>query len=154
MVTYYLDTSAAVKLYVSETESDWLCNLLAQTKKPMVLSSLLLRVEIRSAFARRLREGTVSASEYANMCYLFDEHRAAFYRLSALNETVVQLACSLIERHPLRAYDATHLATAVTLNTGLLKNKLSPLTFLSADTDLLKAASSEGLATDNPNQHP
>lgn len=154
MVTYYLDTSAAVKIYVPEIGSNWIRHLLVSGQRPAVLSSLLLRVEMRSAFARRLRDNTVSAADYADMCHLFDVHRAALYRLSPLSETVVQRACALVERYPLRGYDAVHLATALLLNQQLLKVSADPLTFLSADENLLKAAKAEGMATDNPNQHP
>jgi len=42
----YLDTSAAVKLYVSEVGSDWLIRLLVSERLPVILSSHLLRVEL------------------------------------------------------------------------------------------------------------
>lgn len=154
MVTYYLDTSAAVKLYVPEVGSNWLRDLLTPDQEPVVLSSLLLRVEMRSAFARRLREGTVTPDEYADMCYLFDVHRAAFYRLSPVAEMVIRRACTLVERHPLCGYDAVHLATALLLNQQLLDAGVATPIFLSADDRLNAAASAEGLAVDNPNHHP
>jgi uncharacterized protein len=39
-------------------------------------------------------------------------------------------------------------------NQQLLANKLAPLTFLSADDRLNRAAVAEGLAVDNPNDYP
>jgi predicted nucleic acid-binding protein len=42
MNTYYLDTSAAVKLYVLEAGSDWLLRLLAPERSPVVSSSHLM----------------------------------------------------------------------------------------------------------------
>jgi hypothetical protein len=39
-------------------------------------------------------------------------------------------------------------------NTTLIERGDSPLFFVSADTRLLDAARAEGLATDNPNDHP
>jgi predicted nucleic acid-binding protein len=154
MVIYYLDTSAAVKLYVPEAGSDWLHNLLDANPEPLLLSSLLLRIEMQSAFARRLREGSVTPGEYADMCHLFDVHRAARYRLSPVEGTVVQQACTSIERYPLRAYDAVHLATALLIHWQLLDAGASALVFLSADDRLIAAAATEGLAVDNPNDHP
>jgi uncharacterized protein len=65
--TYYLDTSAAVKLYVPEVGSSWLRDLLAADSAAVVLSSHLLRIELRSALARRLRECTVTQEEYRRM---------------------------------------------------------------------------------------
>jgi hypothetical protein len=46
------------------------------------------------------------------------------------------------------------LACALALNAPLLENGLPPLTFVSADNDLLAAAAVEGLPTDNPNNYP
>jgi predicted nucleic acid-binding protein len=67
MSTYYLDTSAAVKLYVSEVESDWLRLLLPANQSSIIVSSHLLRVEMWSAFTRRLREGSVTPNEHTRM---------------------------------------------------------------------------------------
>ena len=70
-------------------------------------------------------------------------------------DNVIDQANHLLERHPLRAYDAIRLGAAVTVNQQLLAaNNLAPLTFLSADDRLNQAASAEGLAVDNPNHHP
>jgi hypothetical protein len=38
--------------------------------------------------------------------------------------------------------------------TAYYKKKLPPLTFVSADEDLLEAAQAEGLPTENPNLYP
>jgi predicted nucleic acid-binding protein len=63
------------------------------------------------------------------------------------------VTCSLLERHPLRAYDAVHLATALGAQEFLDAQGYPPLTFLSADERLNRAAGDEGLAVDNPNHH-
>ena len=60
----------------------------------------------------------------------------------------------MLERHPLRAYDAIHLATALMVNRRLLAAGVLGLVFLCADDRLLQAAVAEGLAVDNPNEHP
>jgi len=66
----------------------------------------------------------------------------------------MNMACALLERHPLRAYDALHLATALSVNRWLVEAGEKGLTFLSADACLNDAAAAEGLAVDNPNDHP
>jgi uncharacterized protein len=63
------------------------------------------------------------------------------------------LAVDRTQRHKLRGYDAVQLA-ALTLHGLLTQAAFVPLVFVAADDDLLEAARSEGLATDNPNQHP
>jgi predicted nucleic acid-binding protein len=59
-----------------------------------------------------------------------------------------------LERHPLRAYDALQLASALESDTRLVGAGLAPLVFVTADTRLLAAASAEGLAIEDPNAHP
>jgi hypothetical protein len=46
MTTYYLDTSAALKLYVSEVGSGWLQRLFVEPRPPVAITSHLLRVEM------------------------------------------------------------------------------------------------------------
>jgi len=60
----------------------------------------------------------------------------------------------LTRHHRLRGYDAIHLTAALTVSDRLYTWELRPLTFVAADNDLLKAARAEGLATENPNDHP
>jgi len=67
---------------------------------------------------------------------------------------IVDLACELLERHPLRGYDAMHLATALVVQQSLQRRSLPTLVFISADDSLNAAASAEDLAVDNPNDHP
>lgn len=154
MSTYYLDTSAAVKLYVPETGSNWLRDLLTADRSAALLGSQLLRIEIRSALARRLREGTVAQEEHRRMLELFVEDCAALYRFVLLTEAMVQQAGDLVERYPLRGYDAAHLATALAINRRLVEAGEASLIFLSADERLLEAASAEGLPVENPHHHP
>ena len=155
MVTYYLDTSAATKLYVLETGSAWLRQLLLPASRTVtVLSTHLLRVEIWSAFARRLRDNTLTATQYNRVSYWFAQHQHTLYRLRVVDEIVIQQTRGLFDAYRLRAYDAVHLATAIIANQPLLANALPGLTFLCADERLLAAATAEGLAVDNPNDHP
>lgn len=75
------------------------------------------------------------------------------YLLVEIDQALVDLAVDLTRRQRLRGYDAVQLAAALTVNGVLTQAQFSPLTFSSADDDLLKAAHGEGLATDNPNWH-
>ena len=154
MMTYYLDSSVAVKLYVTETGSDWVCGLLLTTPQNLaVISSHLLCVEVWSAFARRLRAGTVTPEQHIRINHWFLQHRYELYRFKVVDEEIVQTTRDLFTAHGLRAYDAIHLATALLANKQLLSKQLKPVTFLCADDQLLAAAAAEGLAVDNPNDH-
>ena len=75
------------------------------------------------------------------------------YRIVTAVDGIIDEATRLLERYPLRAYDAVRLAAAVIANSLLLADGLAPLIFLSADDRLNDAASAEGLAIDNPSQH-
>lgn len=76
------------------------------------------------------------------------------YRLTHLNQAILNLAIDLTQRHPLRAYDSVQLATAIIVNRSLVAHGLPPLVFVTADGTLITAAQSEGLTVDNPNWHP
>jgi len=152
MSHYYLDSSAAVKLYVAETGAGWLHNLLLVEPPVAVLSSHLLRVELWSAFARRRREGALSTADFEQTITWFTEHLHSLYRLVPVTESVLQVACTLLETYPLRGIDALHLATATILNQQLAAAELAPLIFLSADARLNQAAQAAGLMVSNPNQ--
>ena len=59
---------------------------------------------------------------------------------------VIEEAARLIDRHPLRAYDALQLAGCLVASESMPE----PVTFVCADTRLCDAAASEGLTTLNP----
>jgi hypothetical protein len=59
----------------------------------------------------------------------------------------------LTRRQKLRGCDAIQLASALALHDALRQNDLPGITFVCADDDLLSAASTEGLAIENPNLH-
>lgn len=151
-MSYYLDTSAMLKRYVNEPGSLWLRAQMA-TATALIVSQLLI-VEAVSAFNRRVREGALSPANYRRVRDMFYEDCRTAYQIVPLTASIVDLACTLLEHHPLRAYDAVHLATALTVQQSLQRRGLSPLVFLSADDRLNRAAKAEGLAVDNPNDHP
>lgn len=71
----------------------------------------------------------------------------------AITQGLIARAMSLAERHRLRAYDAVQLGAALELLTIASATGIS-LTFVSADTQLNLAASTEGLLVENPLNHP
>ncbi len=154
MTTYYLDSSALSKRYVEETGTPWLRGILAPAEGNAVITARITMVELHSALARRLREGSVDAQACLIAVHALNRHCATEYRFVELDLTVVGLARDLLDRHPLRAYDAVQLASALRASHALQAARLPSLSFLSADDRLITAATHEGLATDNPNSHP
>ncbi len=151
MVNYYLDTSAMLKRYVDESGSAWLRAQVSSATS--LVSSQLLVVEALSAFKRRVREGSLSPAEYQRVRDVFREDCRTTYQIVPPTTAVVDLACVLLERHPLRGYDAMHLATALTVQQALRRQDLPALIFLCADDGLNAAGAAEGLAVNNPNNH-
>ncbi len=153
MTTYYVDSSALSKRYVEEAGTLWLRGLLAPAAGNAIIMTRVTMVELHSALARRRREGSVSAQACLTAVQAFNLHCATEYRFVELDLHVVALARELLDRHPLRAYDAVQLASALRADRALRAARLPSLLFLSADERLIAAAASEGLATDNPNLH-
>jgi hypothetical protein len=150
---YYLDASALVKRYVDEPGSGWLRSLLSSPQVQLVFTSRMTIIEVTSAFARRVREGSLTPEECAVAADAFRSDCLHDTQIMPPTVEIVDLACSLLQRYPLRAYDATHLASALSAQKFLSTEGHPGLVFLSADDRLNEAAGAEGLATDNPNKH-
>ena len=116
--------------------------------------SRLAVVETACAFARRRREGTLLAADYARVLALAEYDFAYRYNVLDVDLTLVDTAKRLADRHPLRAYDAVQLATAWQAHDILRRAGQPPLMFVTADDRLLAIAQAESLLTDNPNHHP
>jgi predicted nucleic acid-binding protein len=151
---YQFDASAIVKRYVDEIGSGWVGALVDASAGNVISIADVTRAEVVSAVARRGREGTLDADVAAESLRTFDADSALQYRVVPTDYAIVSLAIDLLLQHPLRAYDAIQLATVLHVNQTLLQRGLPPLVFVTADDELLAAAGTEGLAAENPNQHP
>jgi uncharacterized protein len=59
----------------------------------------------------------------------------------------------LAEKHGLRGYDATQLASALVVHAELAASRVGELVSISADADLNDVAQAENLSVQNPNDH-
>lgn len=139
----YLDTSALVMRFVSETGSSEVQSLL--TKGEPVASATIAYAELYSGLTRRHQEGGLSPLQYRRACRHFERDWMAFIKVE-LGDEILSSARALIQRHTLRAFDAIHLASAL----GLQAAANEPVTFMASDERLLRAATGERLATINP----
>ena len=153
MKCYYLDASAMVKRYVNEQGSEWMRATMDSEEETLLFTSRMTIVEVISAFSRRVREETLTLQDFVSARDMFRSDCLDDYQVMPPSLAVVDQACALLERYPLRAYDATHLATAISAQEFLTGKEYSPVTFLSADDDLNDAAKAEDLTVDNPNGH-
>jgi uncharacterized protein len=154
VTTYDFDASALSKRYVRETGTPWIRTLVNSGAAHILLTARITMVEVYSALARRKREGSVSAADCDIAIQAFTAHSTSDYDFVELDLNVVHLAQELLNRQPLRAYDAVQLASALIANRALQAAQMAPLVFLSADDRLNAAAKAEGLPVDNPNTHP
>ncbi len=152
MTTYYLDSSAVVKRYVAEAGSAWISSICQDVQNAIVISELAL-AEVSSAFARRYRSGEITNENRRNYLDLFIHDCAQGYQMIPAARPSIDRAVDLTQQHYLRGYDAMQLACALAANDRLVATGLPPLIFVSADDDLVAAAGTQHLSTENPNRH-
>ncbi|WP_062305798.1 type II toxin-antitoxin system VapC family toxin [Demequina subtropica] len=135
MALVYLDTSALLKLCVLETGSD-LAVALWEAADALV-TSRLADAEARSVLASAERIGRIDAAPAAQARDRWSELWPGLIKVE-VSPAVTERAAELVDRRPLRAGDAIHLASALTL-TG------TELVFAAWDRRLAAAARAEGL---------
>ena len=146
MASVYLDTSALVKLYIEEEGTTQVSALTANPNDVQIVVLDIALVESRSAIRRREREGDISGTDANRVLRQLEEDAASHFLLQPTTLAVMEEAARLIDRHPLRAYDALQLAGCLVVRHAVP----GPLTFVCADTRLCEAASLEGVNTLNP----
>jgi uncharacterized protein len=140
----FIDTSALVKLYIAEPGSESMREAAARMD-PVAVSTLTF-AEVHAAFARRRREGLLSAAELKQLRLRFADDWEELTQVP-IGEAVLALIPDLCESYPLRGADALQLASALLFHHAGLAT-----TFACSDQGLLKAAAAEGLATLDPVQ--
>jgi hypothetical protein len=153
MASLYLDTSALVKRYVEEVGSPWLRRLVARPVHQVVYTAALTEVEMCSALQRLVRERRIEASQAQRLTQRLVQHCTHRYHLLRVTRPLVTQAGQLVERHPLRAYDAVQLACALAVRRLLHQYHLPAPLFVAADEALLAAAHAEGFMVANPLAH-
>jgi hypothetical protein len=152
VMVYYADTSVLVKRHIAETGRAWVRTLARPTTGNTIFTAQISLVELYSALNRRLREKTISPLRYSRLSAIVNRIWSLQYVIVTLTTPILDTAKQLVERHPLRAYDAVQLASAMHAR-QILPPPPPSIIFLSADTTLLTAAQAEGFVTDNPNLH-
>ena len=108
----YLDSSALVKLYIQEPGSSEVRALINEAR--IVATSRVACIEVRAGFARKLREGGLLQEEHSQVVENFKEDWEKYFVVE-VSEDVARLGGRLVEKHPLRGFDAIHLASALLL---------------------------------------
>ena len=146
MALVYLDTSALVKLFIIENGTDLVTDLVRKENGHAVAVLELARVELHAAIHRRERVGDVKAGTASEAREMLEYGLRTQYEQVEVDSTVLNRACTLIDRHHLRAYDAMQLSGAIAHFTRRRENGL----FVTADKSLFDAATEEGVQALNP----
>ena len=139
----YLDTSALVKRYVAEENSEDVSALIDEA--PAIVTSLLTQTEVAAALGKAVREKRLTVEEGRNAHAEFLGEWPDFGRVPVTNALVTR-ADSLVWDHGLRAYDAVQLAAALKCQETVAALGYN-VVFACCDKRLRKAAREIGLST-------
>ena len=118
----YCDTSALVKCHCREVGSDAVLALRGQAEATAI--SVIGYSEFHSAINRKRRDGDISPREAERILHNFEADWESLVRVevtAGLNE----IAARLLKDHPLRAFDALHLASALLLRNRMRQTDVS-----------------------------
>jgi predicted nucleic acid-binding protein len=135
-VIFYFDTSALIKLVLSERGSE-LAATLWESAEPAA-STILSYPEGRAALAAAQRSGRIGRDTYEGSLAKFETLHEELISVG-VDERLARSAGDHAARLRLRGYDAVHLATALELGE-------TEVVVVTWDQDLGRAAESAGLA--------
>lgn len=138
MAWAYFDTSALVKRYVDETGRRDVSRLL---RLYAVVTSAMTPVELRSAFRRRVADGTIDERRLPGILEQLTADRGSWALVDASREPLA-MAETLAATYPLRALDAIHVASAQFFARRI---GVSSLLFVTADARQAVAAAASGM---------
>jgi len=147
---FFFDTSALVKRYSEKAGSEWVQQTLDPELDSRIVVARITWVEILSALSRLFRENRLEETVYGMGIRAIEQHFRSEYQIGELDLHTTHLAGELVQRHPLRAYDAVQLATALRINRSLTARNAGQLRFVSSDHRLLSKAQEEGLPIIDP----
>ncbi|MDQ3256893.1 MAG: type II toxin-antitoxin system VapC family toxin [Acidobacteriota bacterium] len=153
MAAYFLDSSALVKRYVTETGTAWVNGLLDPAMRHRLYIARITGAEVTAALTRRERGGHLSATAAAAAVASFQHDYTNRLRPVEITAVLITSAIQAARTHGLRGYDAVQLAAALAATRRRVARHLAPLTLVTADLELLAAGVAEGLTTDDPNTH-
>ena len=109
----YLDTSALLRLYVSEPGSRQI-ETLVKENQPWVFTSLVAFAETFSVLLQSLREGRITGPAYQRQkrAFLTDWDT---WHVVGLSRPLLRPVERMIEQYSLRGFDAIHLCTALSV---------------------------------------
>jgi uncharacterized protein len=153
---YDLEPSALVKYYVTEPGSTWVRQLVDEEANVLVSADITI-AEVAAALGAIVRMVRISRRQRDAFWGRFTRDLLRRYEFLPTRRTIITRAAALCLKHPLRGFDAIHLASGLQLQDTLAQqeagdNALSS-TYVTSDDRLVTAAQAEGLTVENPFWH-
>lgn len=140
----YLDTSALVKRYFLEPYSD---DVISRWKSAtQIVTSFVAYAETMASIYRKKREADLEDKLIRKTTELFQRDWASFIRVE-VNDALNKYIDQVVNRYPLRGFDAIHLASAMVICEKIPEY----FVFACFDERLVHAAKSEGIEIFPPN---
>jgi predicted nucleic acid-binding protein len=136
----YLDTSALVKRYFLESCSD---DVISRWKSAAhIVTSFVAYAEMMAALYRKKREAGLADKSVRKIASAFHRDWQSFIRVE-VNDGLNGYIDHVVQRYPVRGFDAIHLASAMLIHERFQEDFL----FACFDDILVRAAGSEGIKT-------
>jgi predicted nucleic acid-binding protein len=153
---YYLEPSALVKYYVTEPGSTWVRQVV-DVEEHVLVSAEITITEVAAALGVIARTGRISRRQRDAFWGQFTRDLLRRYDFLPTSRAIITRAAALCLQHPLRGFDAIHLASGLGLQETLAQqgaedDALSS-TYVTSDDRLVAAAQAEGLMVENPFWH-
>lgn len=145
------DASALVKRYVPETGSDVVAELFARTPLSCMVTTFIGYAESHAVLVRKHNRGEFSSAIYQTAISTLQGEviKDVDFTILEVDSTAYLAGIALVERLNVNSSDAAILATFLSYADLQLKRGNSSA-LIAADTRLIRAAHSEGLAAINP----
>lgn len=151
MELIFLDTSALVKNYADEPGSQLVQNLLLETPSANVYVAKVTGAEAVAALKRKERTGDILPGPALEAIRRFRAAWRESFIVLEIDDSKIEDAMDLAERHGLRGYDAIQLSCAVNLH-RMVRQTGDSVTLWSTDKQLNAGAEAEGIDVVNPAQ--
>lgn len=162
----YLDSSAAVKLYVTEEHHDYaeaVVRRVGWSNVGIVAVSAIAYPEVSAALAAMARGGRITPRHYERAADKLLHDLSDLYLVRPVTGRIIERAAALPApilgtpgRHKLKGYDAVQLATALDLRDEVLRRAAGgepeDVLMLTFDNELHDACVAEGIAHARPDR--
>ena len=145
MAIFYLDASANAKIYFqNEIGVDFVLELLVSpSPSDRFFTSTLSIVEVKAAISRRIND----MDDRASLLATHDREVHQLFELLPVSLGIITRAGEVAENYRLRAGDAIHLASALSVAATV---DTSQAFMVSSDIELLEASEAAGLGALDP----